>query len=569
MSEYARRRLSLVATLLGLLSGLVVIRLLVVGVVMGEDYRHAGQDARTDELELPIARPGRLWDRNGLLLAGSRPQYEIEVNPRAISETYGVEPVAQKLAQILDMPQSVIQGYLNRNTEWAVFDYDATQEEWEAIQLLEFGGIIEHLWWSRVYPQADLFAHVGGFVSGSGQGFYGLEGYYDAELRPDPIVWEGEVDPVAREPHPFAEGAVDLPLPGVDLELTLDLAVQTVVHQELTRAMEEYRAEVGAVIVMDPRSGAVLAMVGLPTYDPRRLDSYLGSEDYLFRNPAIGLRYEPGSVFKIINMAAALDSGTVTRETTYVDRGEFEIGGLNITNWDLREYGEQDMTGLLVHSLNVGAAWLSVQMGPDIFYRYVRGFGFGQLTGIDLEGEVIGELRLPDDLEWVDSDLGANSYGQALAVTPIQMISAVAAVANEGRLMVPHVVSRRILPDGSAVARQPVVRDQPISAETARILTEMLVQVVEQGVPQAQVPGYRVAGKTGTADISVPGGYDPVGTVASFVGYGPADDPELIILVRLDRPQTSRWGSETAAVVFSRLASRLFPMLGILPSDGF
>jgi cell division protein FtsI/penicillin-binding protein 2 len=266
-------------------------------------------------------------------------------------------------------------------------------------------------------------------------------------------------------------------------------------------------------------------------------------------------------------MAAALDSGTVTRETTYYDTGEYEIGGLTVTNWDLGEYGEQDMTGLLVHSLNVGAAWLSDQMGTDTFYSYIRDFGFGQLTGVDLEGEVIGELRLPDDLEWVDSDLGANSYGQAIAVTPIQMISAVAAVANEGRLMLPHVVSRRIHPDSSAEVRQPVVRDQPISAETAQILTEMLVQVVEHGVPQAQVPGYRIAGKTGTADISVPGGYDPEGTVASFVGYGPASDPELIILVRLDRPQTSRWGSETAAVVFSRLASRLFPMLGILPTD--
>jgi cell division protein FtsI/penicillin-binding protein 2 len=556
-----------VATLLGLAAGLVVIRLLLVGVVMGEDYRYQGQLARTGELELPIPRPGRLLDRNGLLLTGSRPQYEIEINPRAISETYGVDHAASAISQILDMPQSVIQSYLNRDADWAVLNYDASQEEWEALQQLELGGIIEHLWWSRVYPQAEIFAHIGGFVSGSGQGYYGLEGYYDTELRPDPIVWEGEIDPVAREPHPFEEGEVDLPIPGLDLELTLDLAVQTVAYQELARAMEEFRAELGTIIVMDPRTGAILAMVGLPTYDPRQIDSYLGSQEHLFRNPAIGLRYEPGSVFKIITMAAALDSGTVTRETTYIDTGEYEIGGLTVTNWDLGEYGEQDMTGLLVHSLNVGAAWLCDQMGSDIFYRYVRDFGFGQLTGVDLEGEVIGELRLPDDLEWVDSDLGANSYGQALAVTPIQMISAVAAVANDGRLVLPHVVSRRLHPNGSAETRQPVVRDQPISAETARIMTEMLVQVVEQGVPQAQVPGYRVAGKTGTADISVPGGYDPEGTVASFVGYGPASDPELIILVRLDRPQTSRWGSETAAVVFSRLASRLFPMLGILPTD--
>jgi cell division protein FtsI/penicillin-binding protein 2 len=197
----------------------------------------------------------------------------------------------------------------------------------------------------------------------------------------------------------------------------------------------------------------------------------------------------------------------------------------------------------------------------------VRAFGFGELTGIALQGEASGRVRTAGDLDWHDSDLGTNSYGQGLAVTPIQMISAVAAVANGGELMVPYLVQRQVLPDGTTMTHQPVVRGRPISPGTATALTDILVHVVEENATLAQVPGYRIAGKTGTAQIPVPGGYDPEGTIASFVGYGPAEDPELIILVRLDRPQTSRWGSQTATVVFSRLASRILPILGVPPSE--
>lgn len=565
MFDRTRRRLELVIVSLCALTILLVARLVTVQIVEGATYAGQGRDERQGVLRLPDAPRGSIRDRNGFLLAGNRPRYAIEAYPNYIAD---VDAAAETLAPILQMPSTHLAVVLSNDRDWVILKQEATREEAERARELLPGDVDVRLWWERVYPHGSLTAHLLGFVPESGsEGFYGLEGYYDDRLSSERTQWQGEVGAISREPLPFEEGRVGPSMPGMDLDLTIDLPMQALAAEELARAIEEYQAESGLIVVMDPRTGAVLAMVSQPSYDPQRYAEYIGGEDDLFVNPSIGFQYEPGSVFKVVTMAAALDSGVVVPETTYIDEREIEVGGRVIYNWDRKPYGEQDMTGILVHSLNVGAAWLSLRMGPDVYYRYVRAFGFDNLTGVDLEGEVVGEVRMPGNLEWHDSDLGANAYGQGLAVTPIQMICAVAAVANEGRLMQPYLVGQQVMPDGSVQVREPVVRGQPISPETARTLTDMLVQAVDQGVQQAQVPGYRVAGKTGTAEIPVPGGYDPQETIASFVGYGPADDPQLIILVRLDRPQVSRWGGETAAVVFSRLASRLFPMMGIAPDD--
>jgi cell division protein FtsI/penicillin-binding protein 2 len=565
--EHARRRLGLIAILLFALAALLVARLVVLQVVRGASYETSGREGRKAQLRLPDSPRGCIRDRNGFLLAGNRPLYAIEAYPAYIPEP-DVTEVVDQLAPLLQIARAYLHVILSGEEEWVILEPEATPQLAQLVDQVHAGGIGTQLWWGRVYPAGELTALVLGFVGKGGEeGFYGIEGFYEGKLSPTRVSWEGEVDAQTRDPLPFEEGTIEPPLPGVDLDLTLDLAVQELAGQELARALDEFRAESGTVIVMDPRTGAILAMVSFPSYDPDRYDEYAERNERLFVNPAVGSQYEPGSVFKIVTMAAALDSGTVTPETTYADEGQIEHGGEVTYNWDRRAYGEQDMSGILIHSLNVGAVWLSVRMGPDVFYRYVHAFGIGSLTGVDIQEEVAGELRVPGDLDWHDSDLAANAYGQALAVTPIQMISAVAAVANDGRLMRPHFVSRQVAPDGAVRTRHPVVLGQPISPEVAHTLTEMLVEVVEQEVHQARVPGYRVAGKTGTAEIPVPGGYDEQETIASFVGYGPADDPQLIILVKLDRPQTSRFGGDTAAVVFSRLASQLFPMLGVQPVE--
>ncbi len=565
MAEYLRRRLIVLATGLVVVAVALGLRLLSVQVAQGAEMRERARQERVHRLVVPEPPRGQIYDRDGFLLTVNELRYSIEANPPFVDDATAT---GERLAPILHVPAGTLTTLLEGELSWLCLQPYATMEEGEAVQQLGLEGVSARRRWIRQYPQDELLAHVLGFVSRDGQGFYGLEGYYEGTLHGWVPDWMGETGPSARWPLPHEEGGVDSPLAGTDLVLTLDLGVQALAQEALDWGIREYGAQGGTIIVMDPRTGAILAMVERPSFDPNRYERIIyGEQEELFQSVAYGAQYEPGSVFKIITMAAALNSGLITSDTTYVDAGRIEYGGRAFANWDGNAYGERDMVDLLGYSLNVGAVWLSTQMGADTFYQYVRAFGFGQLSGADLQGEASGWVRVPGDLEWHDSDLGTNSFGQGLAVTPLQMISAVAAVANEGRLMRPYLVDRQVLPDGAVIESQPMVRGQPISAETAATLTEMLALVVDERLSQVQVPGYRIAGKTGTAQIPVPGGYDPRWTIGSFVGFGPVDDPQLAFLVRLDRPQTSQWGSQTATRVFQRLAAQVFPLMGI-PPDG-
>jgi cell division protein FtsI/penicillin-binding protein 2 len=413
-----------------------------------------------------------------------------------------------------------------------------------------------------------LASHVLGFCNAVGECSYGVEGFYDSLLRPEDVEPEEQDDPLSDEVLWIGPPVV-FPDPGTELVLTLDRTIQMLAEEELDRSVREYQAEGGTIIVMDPRTFEILALASLPDYDPGSFFDFAEQSPLPFEDPATSLQYEPGSIFKVLTVAAALDSGMVTPESTYYDAGEIEVGGQVVKNASREAYEEQTVSDILVKSLNVGTAWLSTQMGPDTFYHYVRAFGVGQPTGIDLAGEVLGQLWLPGDFEnWHDANLGTNSFGQGLAVTPIQMVTAVAAVANDGTRLRPHIVERCVAPDGTAIISQPVVEAQPISANTAQQLSEMMVRVVEEGAPAARVEGYRVAGKTGTAQIPVPGGYDKQRTIASFVGFGPVPNPQFVILIKLDRPKTSTWAIDTAAPAFSRLASRLFVAMDIPPDGG-
>jgi cell division protein FtsI/penicillin-binding protein 2 len=287
----------------------------------------------------------------------------------------------------------------------------------------------------------------------------------------------------------------------------------------------------------------------------------------LFINPAISDHYEPGSVFKVLAMAVALETGSVSLGTTFYDEGQIEVAGQVIRNASRRAYGQVTLTEVLVRSLNVEMAKISTELGPEAFYRGIRAFGIGHRTGIDLEGEIVGELRVPGNWQWHESDLATNAFGQGLAVTPLQMITAVGALANDGILMKPYVVAEKRYADGRVERAQPVRIDRAVSAETAHTVAEMMAETVEHGIPRAQVTGYKIAGKTGTAQKPTPFGYDAQKTIASFVGFAPVDEPQVIVLVRLDEPSSSEWGSETAAPAFAQLAQRLFLVLEIPPDD--
>jgi cell division protein FtsI/penicillin-binding protein 2 len=266
-------------------------------------------------------------------------------------------------------------------------------------------------------------------------------------------------------------------------------------------------------------------------------------------------------------MAAALDAGVVTPQTPFMDNGAVEVGGAIITNWNQGAWGPVDMLGCMAHSLNVCMASIATWMGPTTFYNYMAAFGLGHQTSVDLAAETSGRLKRPGDSDWYDSDLATNAFGQGVAVSPLQLIAATAAVANGGTMMQPHVL--RAVQDGSSTHNtQAQVLGRPIKPETAAMLTEMMAQSLELGEgTKALVPGYRLAGKTGTAQIPNAAGYEESTTIGSFIGWGPVDDPQFIVLVKLDRPTSSIWGSETAAPVFGALVQRLVVLMEIPPDD--
>jgi cell division protein FtsI/penicillin-binding protein 2 len=504
-------------------------------------------------------RRGAIYDRNGFLLAADTFQYAISASPSMVSDPYAT---ADRLFPLLGMSRDEAMAALSSEAAWVPLARALPQPLGETILEWDITGIQVESRAKRVYPSGTVAAHLLGFVNDNDNGFYGVEGYYDATLHGTPGLRQGERDPFGYS-IPIGLGQYIPPRDGKSLVLTVDRTAQYLVERELKDAVERFEAESGTVVVLDAKTGGILAMASWPTYDPNH---FVQADQKLFPDPAVSEQYEPGSVFKVITMAAGLDAGVITPESTIYDAGVIEVGGRTIYNWDRQPHGTVDMTTVLGKSLNVGAAQMAVMLGKERFYTYVRRFGFGRITEVDLDSEGPGTLKTPGDPDWHESDLGTNSFGQGIAVTPLQMTVAMAAVANQGLLMKPHAVMQ-IHEDGQVRSIQPTVVRRVIRAETAHMLSEMLVAAVNQETELARVPGYRVAGKTGTAQIPVPGGYHPTLTVASFAGFLPADDPAFVILVVIHKPQTSPWGGQVAAPVFSSIAQQLMVVFEIPPDE--
>jgi cell division protein FtsI/penicillin-binding protein 2 len=300
------------------------------------------------------------------------------------------------------------------------------------------------------------------------------------------------------------------------------------------------------------------------------LNEYWDFEDYFPKptpfNRAIGQTYEPGSVFKVLTMAAAMDTGKFKIDTPFLDTGVFHYGGYNIFNWDRGAWGPQTMLGCMQHSLNVCLSYIAVEIGPASFYSYMNEFGVGRRTNVDLSGEVNFPLSVPGDTTWADINLATNSFGQGLATTPLQMVMSVSAIANDGKMMAPHIL-KSVIDNNYQREIQPSVVGQPISAQTARDLTEMLALSLEEEASNALIDGYRVAGKTGTGEIPGPEGYTTNLTNASFVGWGPVDDPRFIVYVWFEKPTSSPWGSIVASPVFSEVVSKITVLMNIPPDS--
>lgn len=550
MNNNQQKRIWFVAGGLIFATIIVIGRLVAFQVVQGQVWASKA----SDEVRV-IARPNRgtIYDRNEAVLAANTADYQISVSPNLVTEP---EELATALTSILQKPRTEILAALESDEPFVMLAGRVSPDTAELVRRIPYRGLQIDPLPRRFYPQGELMCHTLGYVDYDGNGGGGLEGYYQRELAGEAASATINISPLTSQESVIARE-------GSDLVLTIDRSVQYLVEQHLQRALREYGAPSGTIIVMNPRTGAILALASEPCYDPF---TFYDADEKLLQNPAVSQQYEPGSVMKLITMAAALDSGTVTPQTTYYDSGVLEVGGHQTFNWDRSAPGTTDMTTLLARSLNVGAATIATWMGADSFYSYYQKFGFGRPTGIDVMSEAVGLMPLPGDSLWTESFLATNAYGQSLAVTPLQMITAVAPLANDGQLMQPYIVQEIRSANGTYI-HQPTVASRPISAETAHEVTAMAVTAVAREVTNAYVDGYTIAGKTGTAQIPENGIYLDDVTIASFIGWLPADDPELIVLVKLDRPRTSPWGSETAAPVFAGLVKELVVLLDIPPDN--
>jgi cell division protein FtsI/penicillin-binding protein 2 len=554
MNVALRRRLQFVGALLAVLTALVAYRL--VALQFYVDPAYFAETALTEYRHQVTIRPprGEIYDRNGVLLATNSVEYEIGLSPVLILDREGT---AQKLSDATGLPYEELLADMSAPEPFVLLVRPAPAAMGQRVLALDLDGVVVEPLTRRFYPHGSLASHVLGFVNLDNQGFYGVEGFYNEVLA-------GEVGIEEQSRIPFEASPGEGWRNGSDLYLTLDTEIQYLAETTLRAALEEMGAVSGTILVMNPRTGEILAVASLPDYDPNR---YFSTDPTLFVDPAVSEQYEPGSTLKVVTMATALEDGVVVPDSTYEDTAVLEVGGVEIHNWDNQAHGVTTMTDLLGKSLNVGAATLSLRLGPNRFYAGLDAFGLAQLTGIDLAGEVPGSVRRPGNANWFESDLATNAFGQGLATTPLQMAVAFAAVANDGLLMQPHMVSQRVDADDTLTTFEPTVIGRAISVETAAELRDMLANALEREASAALVPGYRIVGKTGTAQIPIPGGYEPTATIASFIGFGPLDDPQFLVLVKLDRPTSSEWGSQTAAPIFSRLVTRLVVLLEI-PPDG-
>ena len=527
------------------------------------------------QFEALFPERGQIYDRNGHLMAGNRTVYEIGANladvknPKsialALSVTLGLD--YNKTLDAINKPPAglvylVLDDFVSSDKTHSLQDLkNQLANQYRAAGDASLAGLDFRAHLQRSYPENSLASNVIGFVNREGHGYFGVEEKYNDLLAGVPVtVW------VPEDPNNAAE-IPNIPK-GADLILTIDREIQAMVEDQLQKGVASTGAQSGSIVVMDPRNGEILAMASTPQMNPNEFwrygEIYNNAGEF---NRAVSVQYEPGSVFKILTMAAAIDTGTVAPGTTYLDTGYFEIDGSYIYNWDQGAWGTQDMIGCLEHSLNVCLARVASLMGKDKFYTYMQRFGIGHKTGIDLANEADGRLKLPTDSDWYNIDLGTNSFGQGVAVSPIQMITAASAIANGGKMVYPHVLYGMVS-NGHQYNTPSQTLGTPISPQTARTVTEMLATALEDGKSVALVNGYRIAGKTGTAQIPGPNGqYDPTLTNASFIGWGPVNDPRFLVFVWLEKPTSSGWASFVASPIFHDVVEKLVVLMGIPPDS--
>ncbi|MEK7608348.1 MAG: penicillin-binding protein 2 [Patescibacteria group bacterium] len=537
------RFISLISSL-GLLYGLLLFHLYGVQVGQGTQYL-AKAKSQYSALSVTAARRGTIYftDRNGKTVpAATGKEYPIVYAvPKVIED---IEEAANQAALVLGvMPEDLVKVFSKKSATYVMLQKKASADLAGKVQDLNLKGFYVEDVPMRFYPFGSLAAHVIGFVgpnaSDNGEsGKYGLEKLYDESLKG--VV--GKIDGNKIVPSQAGE----------DITLTIDPTVQKEAEHILRGVVNDYHAKGGGVIIMDPKTGRILAMAATPVFDPNK---YSESSIGTFLNPLVEEIYEPGSVFKVLTMAAGIDSGAVTPETVFYDSGKLVLNGKTIRNWDLKAHGNVTMTNVIEKSLNTGAAFVARKMGGATFAGYLKKFGLGERTGIDLPGELAGNLsRL--GVKAADINFATAAFGQGVAVTPLHVINAIGAIANGGKLMRPYINAKL----GPKVVRE------VITPEAAEAVAKMMVSAVDKA-EIAHVDGFTIAGKTGTAQVPnlVKGGYYDDRVNNTYVGFGPTKDPKFIILIKLNEPQGSPVAGLTVVPAFRNLAQFVLNYYNIAP----
>ncbi len=588
MSNQNNPRIYILAILFCMMIVLVFSRIVYIQVALQDLGKTISDRSSIKHKNLEAVR-GNIYDRWGNLLAGNVEVYEIGVDLIYLVDATEEEKrdLANFLSLLTDLNVNDIYERISipYDKNLAVFSTIYKDAPKEMIEIIiaerEKNKIYKSIAWTgrltRRYPEGPLAANVLGFYAT--EGYYGVEEYFENILATPSSKASISMIPfgtliIPETPH------------GASVMLTIDREIQSRVEKILDAAVENNGAESGTIIVMDPRNGEILSMATTPRADPN-LPARLILEKYpnidvngeTIQTPfnrAIMQTYEPGSVFKVITMAAAIDAGVVTPDTPFIDTGYVEIYGAPVQNWNYAAWGPQTMTTCMQHSLNVCLASVAKMLDIPAFYSYLNAFNIDRKTNVDLNGERNYPLLSPQNPAPFGSDINApkwdermlayHSFGQGVAVTPIRMISSISALANEGRIMAPH-VQKAIIQDDKIRYFNPMIVSTPIKPETAKTMTEMLSISLEVESSDALVEGYRIAGKTGTAEIPTLGGYTENLTNASFVGWGPVDDPEFIVYVWLEKPTSSIWSSVVAAPVFRDVVEELVILLDIPPDE--
>ena len=536
---------SVILTLLTCLS-LFVFRLIFLQVFKSSEFVLLAEKQHSYFVELEPVR-GTIYDRNNRPLAFNVPVYSLFANPKIMSDDDKRDAI-KKLSELLDLSSDFLQERLSRNKYFVWLKRKLPIDLTENIKKLKIKGLDFRRESKRYYPNGSLAAHVIGFAGTDNKGLEGLELKYNQHLKGK----EGRMQVLrdARQMQLQVGQSFIPPQDGFHLVLTIDETIQYIAERALDKAYQKHDAKAATIIVMDVQTGEILALANRPTYN---LDEASKSNIENRTNRAISFVYEPGSVFKIITAAAALEEEIFVEEDKIdcESDGKYRIANHILT--DHHPLGVLSFRDVFVRSSNIGTVKIAQKIGPDIVYKYGRRFRFGMLTGIDLKGEVSGWLKDPS--QWSKTTIGAIPIGYEITVTPLQLVSAISSIANEGVYMRPFVVKYvKDSQDQIITTFEPQVIGRVISANTAYRVTEILKGVVDEGTGRrAQIEGVKVAGKTGTARKVIDGKYSRGKYYASFMGFAPADNPRLAVVVVVDQPHPSYYGGTVSAPVFQEV----------------